>query len=38
MNWSSVMFAGLLIVAAIYYVVKARHEYRGPVAYVKRMD
>ncbi|KAK5156851.1 hypothetical protein LTS14_004368 [Recurvomyces mirabilis] len=37
MNWSSAMFGGLLIIAMIYYFVKARHEYQGPVAYIKRM-
>jgi choline transport protein len=36
MNWSSVMLVGVLIIATIYYVVKARHEYVGPVMYVKR--
>ncbi|KAJ9652941.1 hypothetical protein H2198_007850 [Neophaeococcomyces mojaviensis] len=36
MNWSSVMFCGTLIIAMIYYVVKARHEYTGPVMHVKR--
>lgn len=36
MNWSSVMLVGVLIIATIYYVVRGRHEYIGPVAYVKR--
>lgn len=36
MNWSSTMFGGVLIFAMIYYFVKARHEYDGPVALVKR--
>ncbi|KAK5046045.1 hypothetical protein LTR84_008502 [Exophiala bonariae] len=36
MNWSSTMFGGTLIFAMIYYVVKARHEYTGPVLQVKR--
>jgi choline transport protein len=36
MNWSSVIFFGVLIIAAVYYAAKARHEYTGPVALVKR--
>lgn len=36
MNWSSTMFGGCLIVAMIYYFVKARHEYVGPVTLIKR--
>jgi len=38
MNWSSVMLVGTLIIAMIYYVVKGRKEYVGPVMYVKRAD
>lgn len=38
MNWSSVMLVGTLLVAAVYYVVRGRHEYIGPVMHVKRMD
>jgi amino acid transporter len=38
MNWSSVMLCGVLIIAAIYYVVKGRHEYIGPVMYVQREE
>lgn len=36
MNWSSVMLVGVLTIAMIYYVVKGRKEYVGPVMYVKR--
>ncbi|KAK1068518.1 hypothetical protein LTR74_005597 [Friedmanniomyces endolithicus] len=36
MNWSSTMFAAVLFIAAIYYVIKGRHEYDGPVMLVKR--
>lgn len=36
MNWSSTMFGGILIFALIYYAVKGRHEYVGPVLQVKR--
>ena len=35
-NWSSAMFGGVLIVAAVYYFFKGRHEYVGPVMLVKR--
>lgn len=36
LNWSSVIFCAILLIAAIYYVAKARHEYTGPVVQVKR--
>ena len=36
MNWSPVMLGGVLIIATIYYIVKGRHEYVGPVEYVHR--
>ncbi|RMZ84563.1 hypothetical protein DV737_g1207, partial [Chaetothyriales sp. CBS 132003] len=36
MNWSSPMFCGTLIIAIAYYLIKARHEYVGPVMHVKR--
>ncbi|OQO10202.1 hypothetical protein B0A48_04559 [Cryoendolithus antarcticus] len=36
LNWAPVMFVGVLSLAAIYYVVKARHVYNGPVTIVKR--
>lgn len=35
-NWSPVMFVGILSITAIYYFVKGRHEYEGPVVLVKR--
>lgn len=36
MNWASVIFSGVLGIAAVYYVVRGRFEYDGPVALVKR--
>ncbi|KAG8158296.1 hypothetical protein KVR01_012057 [Diaporthe batatas] len=36
LNWSSVAFALVLLVALVYYFIKARHEYVGPVMRVKR--
>lgn len=36
MNWSSVIFVGVLVIAMVYYVIKGRDEYTGPVALVKR--
>ncbi|KAF2107377.1 amino acid/polyamine transporter I [Lophiotrema nucula] len=36
MNWSSVMLAGVFIIATVYYVVKGRHEYAGPVVHIRR--
>lgn len=38
MNWSSVILCGVLIIALIYYIVKGRKEYVGPVVYVKREE
>ncbi len=35
-NWSSTMFAAVLFIAAVYYLIKGRHEYDGPVLLVKR--
>ena len=35
MNWAIVMFAGIMAIAAIYYIAYARKSYQGPVAYVK---
>lgn len=37
-NWSSTMFAGVLLTAAVYYIFKGRHDYAGPVMTVKRID
>ncbi|RMZ91501.1 hypothetical protein DV736_g1274, partial [Chaetothyriales sp. CBS 134916] len=37
-NWSSVMLVGVLIMAMIYYVIKGRKEYVGPVVYVHRSE
>lgn len=36
LNWSSVAFCAVLIVALCHYVITARHEYVGPVMRVKR--
>lgn len=36
MNWSSVMLAGVFIIATAYYVVRGRKEYVGPVVHVNR--
>lgn len=38
MNWSSVMLVGVLTIAMVYYAVKARKEYTGPVVHVKREE
>ena len=35
-NWSTTMFFGVLLIAAIYYLLKGRHVYVGPVVNVKR--
>ncbi|KAF2669994.1 amino acid transporter [Microthyrium microscopicum] len=36
MNWSSIMLVGVFIIALVYYLVKGRKEYEGPVIWVKR--
>ncbi|KAL1645963.1 hypothetical protein SLS61_008074 [Didymella pomorum] len=36
MNWSSLMFGGLVIFAMVYYYLYGRHKYDGPVEYVKQ--
>ncbi|KAK5104774.1 hypothetical protein LTS08_002666 [Lithohypha guttulata] len=36
MNWSSLTFSSVMILGAIYYVLKARHHYVGPVEYVQK--
>jgi choline transport protein len=36
MNWSSLMFGGLVIFSMVYYYFYGRHKYDGPVEYVKR--
>lgn len=38
MNWSSAMFGGTLVFAMIWYYLKARHEYTGPVVQMKRYE
>ena len=35
-NWSSVMLVGVLIIALVWYAVKAKHTYVPPVVHVKR--
>ena len=35
-NWSSVMFVSVLLIALVYYVLRARHVYTGPVMLVAR--
>lgn len=32
------MFGGILIISAIYYIFKGRHDYIGPVMLVKRNE
>ena len=36
MNWSSLMFGGILVIAFAWYFVRARFEYDGPVEYVRK--
>lgn len=36
MNWAILMLGVVIIFAAVWYVVRARHEYDGPVEYMQR--
>lgn len=36
MNWASLMYGAVLIIAACWYVTRARIEYDGPVEYVRK--
>lgn len=36
MNWAIVVYAGVLSIAGVYYVTCARHQYKGPVEYVRK--
>jgi choline transport protein len=36
MNWSSMVFGVVVVFSGIYYVLRARHKYVGPVEYVTR--
>ncbi|CAG5140244.1 uncharacterized protein ALTATR162_LOCUS667 [Alternaria atra] len=36
MNWSCLMFGGLVIFSMVYYYLYGRHKYDGPVEYVKQ--
>lgn len=36
MNWASLMFGSVLIISFVWYLVRAKHEYDGPVEYVRK--
>lgn len=36
MNWSILMFGSTIIFSILYYLVRGRHVYAGPVAYVRK--
>jgi choline transport protein len=38
MNWSSLIFGCFIIISMVYYYFHGRHNYDGPVEYVKKMD
>lgn len=38
MNWSSVIFFGVLLVSMVYYVLKGKDSYTGPVALIDRTE
>ncbi|KAJ4137166.1 hypothetical protein NW768_002747 [Fusarium equiseti] len=38
MNWSIVMYSGLILFTVVYYFLYGRHRYEGPVAYVRKLD
>jgi choline transport protein len=38
MNWSVVVFSGVVVFAGVYFVLWGRKAYAGPVEYVRKMD
>lgn len=38
MNWAVVIFAGVMVLASVAFVVHARKVYDGPVAKVRKLD
>lgn len=38
MNWSSVIWGGVVLLSLGYYYYRGRHEYVGPVEYVRKLD
>jgi choline transport protein len=36
MNWAIAAYGGVLLLASIYYILRARHAYLGPVAYIRK--
>ena len=36
MNWACVVYSGVLLLALVYYLLRARHKYDGPVEYVRK--
>lgn len=36
MNWAIAVYGGMLLLAFTYYILRARHAYVGPVAYVRK--
>jgi amino acid transporter len=38
MNWSILIYGVVAVFSLIYYVFRGRHRYRGPVAYVRKLD
>lgn len=38
MNWSIVMWGGVIVLSLVYYHVKGKYEYVGPVEYVRKLQ
>ncbi|KAM0186757.1 hypothetical protein ACHAPI_011541 [Fusarium lateritium] len=38
MNWSILIYGAVAVFSLIYYVCRGTHRYKGPVAYVRRLD
>jgi choline transport protein len=36
MNWSVVIYCGVLFLSLVYFVLRGRHNYVGPVEYVRK--
>lgn len=38
MNWSVVIYSGVLLLSFVYFIIRGRHNYVGPVEYVRKSE
>lgn len=38
MNYNIAIYRGVVVIAMVYYVIRARHRYAGPVEYVRKLE